>query len=205
MISLFSDPIDRSDDARVSITLLGVEEALAGRARAGDADAVAALVDRHYDALIGYLYRMTGGDRPLAEDLAQDTFLRAIKGLDGYDPARRFKPWLYAIATNAARTHYTRAETRFARAALPADDPIVGDRLAAPDGEDGYTQIEADDDARRVIVALGTLSAGAREVVTLYYYQDLKLSEIAEALNIPLGTVKSRLSIAIARLRAALV
>ncbi|MCC6804808.1 MAG: RNA polymerase sigma factor, partial [Anaerolineae bacterium] len=78
------------------------DEQLAQRLQSGDRSAMSALVERHYDALMGYLYRMTRGDRALAEDLAQETFLRALRGIGGYQHARPFKPWLYAIATNIA-------------------------------------------------------------------------------------------------------
>src|SRR4051794_6135940 len=88
------------------------DEQLAQRLQSGDRAALTTLVERHYDPLLGYLYRMTRGDRSLAQDLAQETFLRALRGISGYQHPRPFKPWLYAIATNLGRNYYTRAETR---------------------------------------------------------------------------------------------
>jgi RNA polymerase sigma-70 factor, ECF subfamily len=71
---------------------------------AGDRAALEELVRRHQGPLLGFYYRMLGGDRPLAEDLVQETFLRLLRQRT-YTPSRAFKPWLYAVATNLARDH----------------------------------------------------------------------------------------------------
>src|ERR1051326_8279242 len=71
---------------------------------AGDQVAFAALVTRHHAPLLGYLYRLVGGDRLLAEDLVQETFLRMLRQRT-CPPDRPFKPCLYTIAANLARTH----------------------------------------------------------------------------------------------------
>ena len=136
------------------------------------------------------------GDRTLAQDLTQETFLRVLRGIDGYQYPRPFKPWLYAIATNLARNHYTSADIRRTQSIEADDDPLdeVDDHLP-----DAY--FDRQDEAQAVIDALRSLPDHQREVIILAYYQSLALSEIAETLGIPLGTVKSRLSIGIARLR----
>ena len=94
------------------VRVMATDEQLAQQLQQGDQGALSVLVERHYDPLLGYLYRLTRGDRSLAQDLAQETFLRALRGIAGYISPRPFKPWLYAIATNLARNHYTRADTR---------------------------------------------------------------------------------------------
>ncbi len=87
------------------------DEQLMAAVMAGDQLALAALVTRHHAPLLGYLYRLTGGDRPLAEDLVQETFLRMLR--QRTRPADRpFKPWLYKIATNLARDHFKSAAVR---------------------------------------------------------------------------------------------
>jgi RNA polymerase sigma-70 factor (ECF subfamily) len=168
------------------------DEQLAQQLQGGDRTALSALVERHYDPLMGYLYRLARGDRSLAQDLAQETFLRALRGINGYDPPRPFKPWLYAIATNLARNHYASADTRRTGDAVEedygADDP--------PDA-----RLLEREEARAVIAALDTLPDHQREVIVLYFYQSLSLQAIADTLAIPLGTVKSRLSIGVSRLR----
>src|SRR5690348_16564761 len=88
------------------------DEALAQGVKAGNRQHLALLVERHHSLLIGFLYRMTGGDRLAAEDLAQEAFLRVMRAIGQYEYPRPFKPWLYQIATNLARDHYKRAETR---------------------------------------------------------------------------------------------
>lgn len=170
------------------------DEDLARHLQRGDAHALNALVERHHAPLLGYLYRLTGGDRPLAEDLVQETFLRTLRNIRQYHPAQRFKPWLYAIATNLARDHFKRADTR-------RTDPIQTGTLALPDPNQPEPTFLAHDDARQVIAALAHLPALQRETIILRYYQDLSLAEIAETLNIPVGTVKSRLSIGLSRLK----
>jgi RNA polymerase sigma-70 factor (ECF subfamily) len=152
-----------------------------------------ALVERHHYSLVGFLYRMTGGDRTLAEDLVQETFLRVIHAIQQYQYPRPFKPWLYMIATNIARDTFKRAETRRA-ADMPDDDHLLSDERP----EELLVEV---DEERRVAQALLKLPDHQREVVILRYYQELSLAEIAEALDIPIGTVKSRLSIGLDRLR----
>lgn len=174
------------------------DEQLALRLQSGDRTALNGLVERHYDPLMGYLYRMVGGDRALAEDLAQETFLRVLRSIAQYRRDLRFKPWLYAIATNLARNHYNRADTRYTHSDADAPSDI---ELAELDTDTLDAGLLALDEVRQVLTALASLPDHQREVVALYYYQSLSLQEIADTLSIPLGTVKSRLSLAVRRLR----
>jgi len=169
------------------------DEQLAQQLQRGDRAALTALVERHYDPLLGYLYRMTRGERSLAQDLAQETFLRVLRGIASYGFPRPFKPWLYAIATNLARNHYGSADRR------RTDNLGEDDEYGAEDAPD--TAVLEAAEAEAVIRALDVLAEGQREVIVLYFYQGLPLQAIAEALDIPLGTVKSRLSIGVGRLR----
>src|SRR5690242_17931314 len=86
------------------------EQLLAG-VLTGDQAALAAPVTRHHALLLGYLYRLVGGDRPLAEDLVQETLLRVL-GQRTRQSDSPFKPWLYKIATNLARDHFKSAAVR---------------------------------------------------------------------------------------------
>ncbi len=169
------------------------DEQVARNVQRGRTADLAVLVERHHSSLLGFLYRLTGGDRSLAEDLTQEAFLRALRSIRQYRPTQRFKPWLYAIAVNAARDHFKRADTR--RAVSVSDDDLLG--LADP--------IEWDDapvDAgQQVAEALAALPAHQREAIVLRYYQELSLAEIAEVLAVPIGTVKSRLSLGLRQLR----
>jgi RNA polymerase sigma-70 factor (ECF subfamily) len=171
------------------------DEQLARAAQRGDQAGLSALVERHHGPLFGFLYRLTGGDRPLAEDLAQEAFTRMLHRLGQYRPAQPFKPWLYAIAVNAARDHFKRADTRRTHA-LPPDYDAPGD--ASP-----LHAVLADETWRGVAALVRALPHHQREVLLLRYVEDLPLDDIARIAGIPVGTVKSRLSLALARLRAA--
>ncbi len=182
------------------MTITSVQDEIwALRLQRGEKSAINGLVERHNDALLGYLYRMTGGDRALAEDLLQETFLRVLRNIHQYQEGRPFKAWLYAIATNAARNHYTSAESRRTDSAASDDLPDV------PDEHQADEDLIHADETQAVIAALAKLPDHQREVIVLYYYQSLSAAEIADALAVPVGTVKSRLSIGISRLRAAMV
>jgi RNA polymerase sigma-70 factor, ECF subfamily len=175
--------------------VLQTDETLALGVQRGSKSDLSELVHRHHHLLIGYLYRMTGGDRVLAEDLAQETFLRVIRGIKQYQYPRPFKPWLYALATNLARDYYKRADTRRSLLIL---DSLTSKIVSDDQPEDAML---LSDETRGVAMALQVLPDTHREAVILRYYQGFSHSEIAEALNIPVGTVKSRLSNGIARLR----
>lgn len=172
------------------------DETLALEIAKGSSDALTTLVERHHSPLIGYLFRLTGGDRALAEDLAQETFLRLLGTISQYEYSRPLKPWLYAIATNLARDHHKRADTQRATDEMDDQLPFVAHEPGRLE-DDLYT----DEEMRRTAQALNDLPDFQREVVILRYQQELSLAEIAEALDIPVGTVKSRLSIGLRRLR----
>lgn len=176
-------------------------EDLACRIQQGDHEALATLVERHHDALVGYLYRMTAGDRSLAQDLAQEAFLRLIRGIGRYQYPRPFKPWLHAIATNLARDHYKRAAVRWRAAEQEYDWP----HDVEDDGEPPEVLLITAVEASQIVAALGRLPEAQREVVLLRYYQEFSLAEISQTLDIPLGTVKSRLSLGLRRLREAMM
>ena len=178
------------------VAALPTDEQLAQQVQHGEAQALTALVERHHGALLGYLYRLTGGHRPLAEDLTQETFLRALRRIVQYQYPRPFKPWLYAIATNLARDHYKQAEQRYASAALDFAEALPDHHTPQP-GEAFVAQIEA----QEIVKALAALPPPQRETIVLRYYQDLALEDIAATLRIPVGTVKSRISLGLKRLK----
>ncbi len=172
---------------------LSTDEQLALRVQQGSRHDLTTLVERHHSDLLGFLYRQTGGDRALAEDLAQEAFLRVVRAIGQYSYPRPFKSWLYAIALNVARDHFKRAETRHTDS-MPNDfDAPAAD---APDDD-----LLTTEEARQVAALVAALPTHQREAVLLRYYQDFSLAEIAAALDVPVGTVKSRLSLGLERLR----
>ena len=177
------------------------DEQLMAAAMAGDQAALAALVTRHHSPLLGYLYRLTGGDRPLAEDLVQETFLRLLRQRT-CQPGRPFKPWLYAVATNLARDHFKSAAVRQHWRGDDAEEALLHLYDNAPGPEERALAAEQ---GGEILAALNELGEEYRVALLLRFYQGLSLQEIAETLRVPLGTVKSRLSVGTHRLRALLL
>ena len=176
------------------------DEQLMVAVMAGDRIALAALVTRHHGSLLGYLYRLSGGDRTLAEDLVQETLLHMLRQRT-YRCDRPFKPWLYRIATNLARDHFKSAAVRQRWREGDAEEVLLHLYESEPSPEE---QALAAEQGNEVRVALAQLREEERVVVLLRFYQGFSLQEIAEALHIPLGTVKSRLSAGVHRLRLVL-
>jgi len=143
--------------------------------------------DRHYDAIAAFLRRRV--ERALADELASETFLRAFDARDRYDCARDdARPWLYGIAANLLRSHRRSEERRlraYARAAAPAAD------TGAFDGVEG--RIDATRAGRALAAALASLGPGERDALLLHAWTDLTYEQIAEALAVPVGTVRSRI------------
>ena len=165
-----------------------VIEADAALARAisdGDEAAIRELVDR-YGGLVFTVALRIVGDRHRAEDVAQHTFLQAWRNADRFEPGRDFAPWLATIARRAA-IDALRKEQRRPTAALDDHPTALGDQRDIPDA----AQIELTWDVR---AAIDTLDDDQREVVRLHYLEGLTHPEIAQKLDVPIGTVKSRLS-----------
>lgn len=158
----------------------------------------AGIFDRHAAHIHRYLARRLG--RQVADDLVAETFLAAFGQRDRYDLARPDAgPWLYGIATNLARQH-VRTEVREYRlrasVGVEPDPDGHADRVAA--------QVTAAAMRRLLAAALAGLSEGDREVLLLVAWEGLMYDEVAEALAIPVGTVRSRLHRARRQVRAAL-
>lgn len=156
-----------------------------------------------YDRYFGEIHRYAAGrlGTQIADDLAAETFLVAFRKRQSFDPARgAVRPWLYGIATNLL-AQYRRSETRrleaFQRA--PADDVADGgheDRVTA--------RVAAAGAQGRLATALGRLPDGDRDVLLLVALAELSYEEVAQTLDIPFGTVGSRLNRVRRKLRAAL-
>jgi RNA polymerase sigma factor (sigma-70 family) len=165
------------------------EELMQALAR-GEEAALGALVARHAAALHTYLTRLCG-DAAEAEDLAQESWIRIVRAAGMFDPARRFRGWAFGIATNVARDRYRRVRARGGfHAQLPAS-------AAAAGGAEGRSIARLDLRGR-----LAELPERLRQALLLRYYEGLSEPEIANALGIARGTVKSRLHAAVAALRA---
>ncbi|MGH2496321.1 MAG: RNA polymerase sigma factor [Ktedonobacteraceae bacterium] len=173
------------------------DEVLMGEVMAGKTMALAMLVERYHAPLLGYLYRLARGDRPLAEDLVQETFLNVLQQRS-YQSGRPFKPWLYAIATNRARDHFKSVAARCFVRQVDDEDDVPGEFDVSSSPEAILLAWEQGDEINAM---LNRLSEEYRITLLLRFYQGMSLQEIADTLHVPLGTVKSRLSVGTRQLR----
>lgn len=169
------------------------ERELVRRILSGDREAFRLVVLRFQQPLAELVFRQVGGDRAAVEDVVQETFLRAYRALDRWDPRFRLSTWLSRIALNTARDLGRRKQVR--EAAEPRD--LVP--AATPD--DPAERAARSEAASSVSAALSALPEPQREVVVLSVWGGLSQSEIAAALDVPLGTVKTRQRTALHRLR----
>ena len=154
------------------------EATLVRRSLRGEAQAVQALVDRFQTMVYGLCVRLLN-DRHEAEDVTQEVFLRVFRSLKGWDASRPLKPWIMGIAVNRCRTWLARRGRR----PEPAD--YLHDTVAAPAPDDSTELV------REIRAALAELRPEFREVFTLYHEQGQSYEEMAEALDRPIGTVKT--------------
>jgi len=166
----------------------------------GDDEAFAALVRRYDRELFSFLARFTGS-ATLAEDVFQEAFLQLHLSAGAFDMSRRLKPWLFTIAANKARDAM---RSRYRRQAAPLDATVGGDddrtRYAdlmpsnIPPPEESLVNQETRQAVQSIV---DQMPENLRVVLTLSYFHEFPYKEIAEILGVPLGTVKSRLHMAV--------
>lgn len=173
------------------------EDSLAVRARDGDPAAFDVLVGRYQRRLMRFALRMVK-DSCDAEDVVQATFVRAYRGLWRYRPGGFFSSWIYRIALNECR--------RKLRSRPPAHEPLErGARVPArTDGGDPQRAAVTKDRNRMVREAVSSLPDHYREVMVLFYFEDMSVEETARALDLSVSAVKVRLHRGRARLSQAL-
>lgn len=171
------------------------DQALVDRARQGDQESIRLLVEKYERRVIGLAWGLLGS-RQDAEDVAQEAFLRAFRSIGAFRGQSSFRTWLFQIAINASRTYRRTREGRHEDAKGGAMDfdatPAAGSLERAVITRD------------RVRRALATLPVELREAVVLRDVNGLDYREIAEALDVPMGTVESRIFRGRARLKQAL-
>jgi RNA polymerase sigma-70 factor (ECF subfamily) len=184
------------------------DEVLLEQFRHGQADAFGVLVRRYERELYGYLRRYTN-NASLAEDVFQNTFLQVYVKIGQYEPGRVFRHWLYAIATNQA-IDALRRNVRHQAVSLDEQRSEAGEgelaRLLEMLQSRGPSPVEsasAQERREQVRAGVDRLPEFLRQVLILAYYQGLKYREIADILDIPVGTVKSRLHAALVKLQEA--
>lgn len=167
------------------------------RARQGEVMAYEELVRRYQDVAVRTAYVISpDGD---AEDAAQEAFVKAYGALGRFRPDAPFRPWLLSIVANEARNRRRSSGRRAGLALRAAEDRPLGDAAPSPE-----SAVLANETRARLLSAVNALRDEDREVIGARYFLDLSEAETAEALGIPRGTVKSRLSRALDRLRTQL-
>ena len=168
---------------------------LVERAKHGDTEAYGALV-RRYQVIAVRAAGVVGDDQAEAEDAAQDAFVKAYYTLGSLRDPASFRPWLLRIVANEARNRRKAAQRRAARAERAFVPSVATDRDQSPEAA-----ALAAEQRRTLWNALGALREDDRMVIAYRYFFDLSEGEMAEALRCAPGTVKSRLSRALGRLR----
>jgi RNA polymerase sigma-70 factor (ECF subfamily) len=173
------------------------DEELIEACRAGESSAFDVLVARWEDKIRGACWRVVGSEDE-ARDVAQEAFLKAYRALPGFKHEARFSSWLYQIAINLCRDRLRRRRTRATVSLdeLEATGPVLVERR--PGAQEALIR---DDLAGAVRRAIDALPAEQREVVILKEYQGLTFLEIAQALEVPVSTVKTRLYRGLGQLR----
>ena len=178
------------------------------RARSGQEAAYRELIRRYERPVFALLFRMVR-DRELAEDLAQETFVKALNAIDSYRPEFKFSSWIFKISNNAAIDHLRRREldTLSLDGSPHAETPEAMQATALQIGarqESPLDTVEAKELGSAIEAAIGSLRPEYRSCILLRHVEGRAYEEIAEMLNLPLGTVKTYIHRARNELRLAL-
>jgi RNA polymerase sigma-70 factor (ECF subfamily) len=152
----------------------------------GSLNALGDLYDRHHKMVYRTALGVTG-DPAAASDLLQDVFLRMHRFADRIDPQRPLEPWLYRTTTNLTYT-WVKRHSRWLR---PLED--IAEWFSGSAKQSPSHIAEVDEECEDIRLAISRLPLMQRMVVVLYYINDLSIQEISEVLDVPVGTVKSRL------------
>ena len=178
------------------------DEELLSSYRQGEKAAFATLVNRYQRELYHFLVRFLG-NRASAEDVFQETFLQVHQSAEQFDPQRRFRPWLFTIAANKARDlirSQARRPTNPLQATISPGDEESGEFIDLMQATDALPSDSMEKQELQELVqkTVTTMPEHLREILLLSYFHQFPYKQISEILDIPLGTVKSRLHAAVA-------
>lgn len=178
------------------------ERALVDRCRRHDAEAFGKLVDAYQNRVYGFVRRMVPNPEE-ASDITQEVFIRAFQSFGRFDGRSSVRTWLFRIAHNLcidrARRHHR------APSEVGLVDPVEGEEIDVADARWQPERIVMDEELMEVVeTAIGTMSEKLRSVLLLHDKEDMAYEEIADMLDLPIGTIKSRLFLARQHLQNAL-
>jgi RNA polymerase sigma-70 factor (ECF subfamily) len=178
------------------------DEQLLEAYRFGEKTTFGQLVERYQRELFHFLIRFLG-DRAAAEDVFQETFLQVHQSADQFDPQRRFRPWLFTIAANKARDlmrSQARRPTNPLQASISPGDDESGQFIDLMQSTDDMPSEPMEQQELQALVqsTVVNMPDHLREILLLSYFHQFPYKQISDILNIPLGTVKSRLHAAVA-------
>ena len=177
-------------------------QAIARALKRRDPEFIAGLVEQYHYRLVRFLVYWTSKPE-LAEDLAQETWLRVLEGAAQYNGRLRFEPWLFSIARNLAIDHL-RASQRVSRQTAEAPDAEGANEIPAPELQSPFLAAARSEDAARIAAAMGALEPIYREALLLRFQEELSLEEIGHVAGAPVSTISSRIQRGLAMLRSAL-
>ena len=178
---------------------LGSDEVIVERALMGDAEAFGELVRRWERRIFALTYGMLGREED-ARDATQETFIAAFRNLRGFRGEAKVSSWLHRIAVNQCISRQRRAKVR-SESALDDEQENGAASLAAPVSESPVRVVEGRQETLAVRRAINSLPLELRQVVVMKEFEELMFREIADALELPLSTVKSRLYTALKQLQ----
>jgi RNA polymerase sigma-70 factor (ECF subfamily) len=167
------------------------EASLIRQARRGSADAIESLVRRHWDSAHRAAFLIVR-DAAAAEDIAQEAMLAAVRSIDGFDRRRPFRPWLHRIVVNRS-LDWLRARARRPEVSVELTGPEPGGAIQVPEPPDVLSD--------ELMRALGELDPDQRALIVMRHLLGYRTAELARMLDIPPGTVRTRLARALKRLR----
>jgi RNA polymerase sigma-70 factor (ECF subfamily) len=165
---------------------------LVQRIKNGDTEAWETLVDQYYDTIFSYCFRHCYGNRPVAEDLTQDVFLKLVENIHNFRFTGKFYNYLFTIAVNTCRNHFTKkrlVEHSIETQAIPAVPPQATINLVNQEN------------ATRIQKALNQLNDGQREAIILKFYYNFKVKEIANITSVSVPTAQSRIQQGLKKLK----
>jgi RNA polymerase sigma-70 factor (ECF subfamily) len=183
--------------SEVDVIKFDEDSELVSKCRTGDMEAFEGLVRRHEKRMINVAFRMVG-DFEDACEVVQDAFVSAYKNIKGFKGSAKFSTWLCAIVMNLSRNRIKRLKARNLLEPVSIDDPVATDEGSvkaepASDGPTALEELERKEMQQKVQGCIEALDVDFREVIVLRDIQGFQYDEIENMLDVPLGTVKSRL------------